>query len=102
MDFVELVSTYRNENSDIIDVPKVYYICRHHSKPTLKYSHLTGKQLPEKFKWNIITELLHKVKKLAAIKPSFQMAHLLTKQGKLFSNVELIILCLIVAAQGIC
>lgn len=38
---------------------------------------------------------------MAASKPSSQMAHLLDKKGKQFSNAELIKLCLITAAEDL-
>lgn len=41
-------------------------------------------------------------KDVAASTPSSQMAHLLDKKGKLFSNAELIRLCLITAVEDVC
>lgn len=41
-------------------------------------------------------------KDVAASKPNSQVTHLLDKKGKLFSNAELIRLCLIIAAEDVC
>lgn len=60
-------------------------------------------QKNQKFKTDFITaESLHKNENEAVIKIKFQVAHLLSKHGKLVSKGELIKSCLIVAAEEVC
>jgi hypothetical protein len=96
--------------NDTIAVLKDYNICRHYqTKHSTQYSQLTGKQRSEKLetlKWNISSQcnFFTKMKNEneAATKVSLRVAHLLAKEGKPFTDGELIKSCLIVAAEEMC
>lgn len=76
-------------------MPSIDNTCRHYyTKYSLEYSQLTesNSQRNLKTQWNILWQnVFTKKKKLKwGFKQSFQVAHLLAKQGKPFTNDELI------------
>ncbi|PNF32729.1 hypothetical protein B7P43_G11587 [Cryptotermes secundus] len=96
--------------SDTIAVLKEYNIRRHYqTKHSAQYSQLTGKERSQKLETlkrsislqrSFFTKMKNENK--AASKVSLRVAHLLAKEGKPFTDGELIKSCLIVAVEEMC
>ncbi|PNF17745.1 hypothetical protein B7P43_G07069 [Cryptotermes secundus] len=96
--------------SDTVAVLKEYNIRRHYqTKHSAQYSQLTGKERSQKLETlkrsislqrSFFTKMKNENK--AASKVSLRVAHLLAKEGKPFTDGELIKSCLIVAVEEMC